>query len=265
VSVRLASTLIAVLVIAFAGATIALATRRGDPSCVAAGGGETGSETQLRYVDIGPRQITFTFGPSAESNRFGVPAFSLSRTTATPPPELDTGTHRLSIHFTGASGFNPDLTASYLGKSVLVPAASGPVREADITLNTGRNLAWDVVIAGDRCPAVSTNQYVWGKSPRAQVTLTFGQGAWITAEHPATYVGSPVLAPVLVTGMGFAPRSELTLSIAGSRVDNATADDAGRVEAGIFVPKLQPGVYELAVTDPAGHRAITTLVVTDEL
>jgi len=265
VSARLASTLVAVLVIAFAAATIALATRRDDRSCVATGGGETGSQAQLRYVDIGPRQITFTFGPSSESNVFGVPAFDLDRASATLPPELNTGTRRLSIHFAGASGFNPDLTPSYRGRSVLVPETAGPLREADVTLDSGRKLGWDVVVAGDDCPTVTTNQYVWGKSPRAQVTLTFGQTSWITAEHAATYVGSPVLAPVLVTGMGFAPRSEITLSIAGSRVDSATADDAGRVEAGIFVPKLQPGWYELAVTDSAGHRATTTLVVTDEL
>jgi hypothetical protein len=265
VNARFASTVVAVLVIAFAATTIALAMRRSDRSCVAAGGGEPGAQAQLRYVDIAPRQITFTFGPSSESNVFGVPAFDLDRANATVPPELDTGTRRLSIHFAGASGFNPDLTPSYRGKSVLVPQTRGPLREADVTLDSGRKLGWDIVVASDDCPTVTTNQYVWGKSPRAQVTLTFGQASWITAEHPATYVGSPVLAPILVTGMGFAPRSEISLNIAGARVDAATADDAGRVEASIFVPKLQPGLYELTVIDSAGHRATTTLVVTDEL
>ena len=54
---------------------------------------------------------------------------------------------------------------------------------------------------------------MWGKSPRTHVTLTFGQGAWITAEHAATYVGAPILSPVLVTGLGFVPRSQLTFRI----------------------------------------------------
>jgi len=259
--------LAAAVVVAVVAGTVALlafaATPRGT-ACGEIGGGEAGVEAQLRYVDVGAGQVTFTFGPSAVSDRFGVPRFRLARQSATPPPELDTGTHRLGVEFDGASGFNPDLTSSYLGKSVIVPANDGAVREVQITRDTGRVLSWDLVVSREECPTVTTNVYVWGKSPRAQVTFTFGQTAWITAEHPATYVGSPILAPVLVTGMGFVPRSEVTFRIAGAIVDSGTTDDTGRVETGIFVPKLRPGVYELAVSDASGRRATTQLVVTDE-
>ena len=242
--------LAAAVVVAVVAGTVALlafaATPRGT-ACGEIGGGEAGVEAQLRYVDVGAGQVTF-----------------LARQSATPPPELDTGTHRLGVEFDGASGFNPDLTSSYLGKSVIVPANDGAVREVQITRDTGRVLSWDLVVSREECPTVTTNVYVWGKSPRAQVTFTFGQTAWITAEHPATYVGSPILAPVLVTGMGFVPRSEVTFRIAGAIVDSGTTDDVGRVETGIFVPKLRPGVYELAVSDASGRRATTQLVVTDE-
>ena len=97
------------------------------------------------------------------------------------------------------------------------------------------------------------------------MTLTFSQRAWITAEHGATYVGAPILSPVLVTGLGFTPRSTVTVRIAGQEVDTAESDEGGRVEKGIFVPRLQPGFYELSVTDGTGRRATYRLMVTDEL
>ncbi len=207
--------LAAAVVVAVVAGTVALLGFAAAPrvtACGEVGGGEAGVEAQLRYVDVGAGQVTFTFGPSA----------------------------------------------------VFVPANDGAVREVQITRDTGRVLSWDLVVSREECPTVTTNVYVWGKSPRAQVTFTFGQTAWITAEHPATYVGSPILAPVLVTGMGFVPRSEVTFRIAGAIVDSGTTDDVDRVETGIFVPKLRPGVYELAVSDASGRRATTQLVVTDE-
>ena len=235
-------------------------------SCASVTGGVRGAEAQLRYVDVGERQVTFTFGPSSFSNDFGVPRFDVGPADgATPPPELATATRGLNVSFEGASGFNPDLSPSYMGSSVLVPETSGPLREAAVTNDTGRRLSWRLMVAGSVCPTVTTNTYVWGKSPRAQVTLTFSQRAWITAEHGATYVGSPILAPVLVTGLGFSPRSTVTLRIAGQLVDTGQSDEGGRVEKGIFVPKLPPGFYELSVTDGTGRSATYRLMVTDEL
>jgi len=234
-------------------------------TCAPVSGGDEGAEAQLRYVDVGARQITFTFGPTSFSDTFGVPRFEVGFVAATRPPELDTGTRRMDITFRGASGFNPDLTPSYRGASVIVPATSGPLREAASTQDSARLLSWRVMLERSECPTVTTNTYVWGKSPRAQVTLTFGQRAWITAEHAATYVGAPILSPVLVTGLGFAPRSTLTFRIDGQLVDTAESDDAGRCETGIFVPKLEPGIYELSVTDGSGRKATYRLVVTDEL
>jgi hypothetical protein len=262
----LVSTIATALIVLFTSVVLALAWRGGPSGCPTASGGETGVDAQLRYVDISERQVTFTFGPSAVSDSFGVPRFEIgTSTSATPPPELDTGTHRLAIAFTGASEFNPDLTPSYRGSSLLVPATPGVVREAVVTHDTGGQMSWAVVVNASTCPEVSTNTYVWGKSPRAQVTLTFSQGAWITAEHPATYVGGPILAPVLVAGRGFTPRAKIEVRVSGQLVESAEADGDGRVEVGIFVPKLQPGVYEISVSDTAGRRATSRLVVTDEL
>ena len=158
----------------------------------------------------------------------------------------------------------PDLSSSYQGATLLVPPGDGLVREAVVTGDSGREMSWAVVLGSARCPEVTTHAYVWGKSPRAQVTLTFAQRAWITAEHPATYVGSPILAPVLVTGLGFVPSSPLTVRLAGEVVTTADADDKGGVEASFFVPKRQPGVYELSVSDATGRRASRPLTITDE-
>lgn len=254
----------ALLIAAAAVAALAFAVSR-QIECDPIVGGGDGIAAQLRYVDIGDRQMTFTFGPSASSDVFGVPHFELALRNATPPPELDTGTKRLEIAFHGASGFNPDLTPSYRGSSLLVPPGSGILREADLTQDSAGLLSWRLMLERSACPTVTTNSYVWGKSPRAQVTITFGQQAWITAEHPATYVGAPILAPVLVVGRGFMPRSKLFLRLGDHDLDPADADDDGRIETSIFVPKILPGIYELSVTDASGRRATYRLLVTDEL
>src|SRR2546422_11098648 len=124
-----AATLIAAVALV---ALIALSGGR-HSSCASVDGGEEGAEAQLRYVDVGERQITFTFGPSSFSDSFGVPRFVVGSVAASRPPELDTGTQRLEIAVRGASGFNPDLTPSYRGASVSVPPTSRPLREAAIT------------------------------------------------------------------------------------------------------------------------------------
>jgi len=260
-----AMTLAAVVLIAAAAVATLVFTVSRQTNCDPIVGGADGVAAQLRYVDIGERQLTFTFGPSASSDVFGVPRFELAVGNATPPPELDTGTKRLDIAFHGASGFNPDLTPSYRGSSLLVPPGAGILREADLTQDSAGLLSWRLMLNGSACPAVTTNSYVWGKSPRAQVTLTFGQRAWITAEHPATYVGAPILAPVLVVGRGFVPRSKLSLRLGDHDLDPADADADGRIETSIFVPKILPGIYELSVTDDSGRRATYRLSVTDEL
>jgi hypothetical protein len=252
----LSAVLIAVtLVLAFSGRS----------ECGPIAGGADGVSVQLRYVDIGERQLTFTFGPSAASNAFGVPRFELAFQNTTPPPELDTGSRRLDVAFHGASGFNPDLTPSYRGSSLLVPSTPGVLREAAVTQDSAALLSWRLMLQRPECPTVTTNSYVWGKSPRVQVTITFGQRAWITAEHPATYVGAPILAPVFVAGRGFVPRSKLYLSLGEQDLDPAEADGEGRIETSIFIPKMLPGIYDLSVTDDSGRRATYRLRVTDEL
>jgi len=233
--------------------------------CGPIAGGVGGVSVQLRYVDIGDRQLTFTFGPSAASDVFGIPRFELAFENTTPPPELDTGTRRLELAFHGASGFNPDLTPSYRGSSLLVPPTSGVLREAAVTQDSAGLLSWRLMLQRSECPIVTTNSYVWGKSPRVQVSITFGQRAWITAEHPATYVGAPILAPVFVAGRGFVPRSKLYLRLGEQGIDQAKADDEGRIETSIFIPKMLPGIYDLSVTDDSGRRATYRLLVTDEL
>ena len=46
-------------------------------SCEAASGGQAGAQTQLRFVEATDTQVVLTFGASAASNDFGVPAFAL--------------------------------------------------------------------------------------------------------------------------------------------------------------------------------------------
>lgn len=104
-----------------------------------------------------------------------------------------------------------------------------------------------------------------GKSLRAQVTITFDRRAWITAEHPATYVGAPILAPVLVAGRGFVPRSKLSVRLGDQDLETVDSDDDGRVETSVFIPKMLPGIHELSVADGSGRRATYRLLVTDEL
>jgi len=254
----------ATLIVVFAAAAVIVASS-GHTECGPIAGGADGISVQLRYVDIGDRQLTFTFGPSAASDVFGVPRFELAFRSATMPPELDTGSRRLDVAFHGASGFNPDLTPSYRGSSLLVPSHPGVLREAAVTQDSAGLLSWRLMLQRPECPIVTTNSYVWGKSPRVQVTITFGQRAWITAEHPAAYVGAPILAPVFVAGRGFVPRSKLSLRLGDQDLDPSEADDEGRIETSIFVPKMLPGIYDLSVTDDSGRRATYRLQVTDEL
>jgi hypothetical protein len=252
------------LIAAAAVATLVFASSR-RAECDPIVGGADGIAAQLRYVDIGDRQLTFTFGPSATSDVFGIPRFELAYQNTTPPPELDTGSRRLDIAFHGASGFNPDLTPSYRGSSLLVPSSPGLLREAAVTQDSSALMSWRLMLQRAECATVTTNSYVWGKSPRAQVTITFGQRAWITAEHPATYVGAPILAPVFLAGRGFVPGSKLYLRLGEQELDPSEADGDGRIETSIFVPKMLPGIYDLSVTDDSGRRATYRLLVTDEL
>ena len=252
------------LVVVFIAGAVVIAFS-GHTECGPIAGGVDGVSVQLRYVDIGERQLTFTFGPSSVSDVFGIPRFELAFQSATPPPELDTGSRRLDVAFHGASGFNPDLTPSYRGSSLLIPSRPGVLREASVTQDSAALLSWRLMLQRSECPIVTTNSYVWGKSPRVQVTITFGQRAWITAEHPAAYVGAPILAPVFVAGRGFVPRSKLYLRLGDQDLDQSNADDEGRIETSIFIPKVLPGIYDLSATDDSGRRATYRLLVTDEL
>src|SRR2546423_2686970 len=254
----------AALVVVLAAVAVVFASS-GPAECGPIAGGADGVAVQLRYVDIGDRQLTFTFGPSSTSDVFGVPRFELAFHKTTPPPELDTGSRRLDVAFHGASGFNPDLTPSYRGSSLLVPSHPGVLREAAVTQDSAALLSWRLMLQRSECPTVTTNSCVWGKSPRVQVTIAFGQRAWITVEHPATYVGAPVLAPMFVAGRGFVRRSKLYVRLGDQDLDPAEADGEGRIETSMFVPKMLPGIYELSVTDDSGRRATYRLLVTDEL
>src|SRR2546429_8142519 len=91
------------------GIAVAITTRIGarTSTCPDLSGGEDSVEVQLRYIDVSPGQVTFTFGPTSFSDHFGVPHFTVAGPSLpgrTPQPELDTCTRRLSIGFDGASG-----------------------------------------------------------------------------------------------------------------------------------------------------------------
>lgn len=84
-------------------------------TCGAMTGGHAGAETQLRFVEASDTEIVLTFGASAQSNVFDVPAFELI------PLEGAGAARAYRLRVTGASTLNPDGTASYRGLRGLEP------------------------------------------------------------------------------------------------------------------------------------------------
>lgn len=216
-------------------------------------------ETQLRFVDLGDRQVTFTFGASSASDVFGVPPFSV-----TPVAGRDGSRFLFLVHFDRAGTMNPDGSASYNGPIAIAPADAGMVSGAVLARAEGRGHDWQVGVSTSTCPHIASKTYSYGKSPRAQVSITFATTTSVTFEHSSiSALGSPVGSPVLLSGMGFAPSDSVQVRIGTDVVWESRSNASGDVDTG-FVPPRPPGRYEIIVTDGHGHEASGRLLITDE-
>lgn len=218
-----------------------------------ASGGLADADVQLRFVDVNDGQVVFTFGPSPLSNRFGVPSYSVEPVTA------ETGLRELRVTFHGAALRYPDGTTSYDG-----PLRSGVegrnVLAVELAWGSERTTAWTVTPAGG-CPRVAAKTYVYGKSPRAQVALTFGGMSAFTLETTSDFLGAPQDTPVLASGIGYAPDATIVIAAAGEKLWDTTSDRDGNFDSGFNIGYPPPGVYTVSATDVGGHRGVTRLVV----
>jgi hypothetical protein len=199
--------------------------------CDGTSGGEAGAETQLRFVEASDTQIVLTFGASSASNDFDVPAFSL----------------------------NPDGTSSYTGTRTIEPGGR-TVRNISLVNEAARVMLFNIALERQACPHVASKTYVYGKSPRAQIVLTFGGASSLTLETVSDAVGgAPIGTPVQASGVGYAPSAKIRITIGGRAVWDTTANDDGSFDSGFWIPDREPGLYSVTATDGHGHKGTSTL------
>src|SRR5207249_2541527 len=158
-------------------------------TCGATHGGHPGAETQLRFVEATETEIVLTFGASSASNVFDVPAFELTPLEGAGSPRA----YRLKV--SGSSTLNPDGTASYRGLKGLEPGGR-TARAIDLIDESARVVTFTVALERDVCPFVAAKVYQYGKSPRAQIALTFGGASALTIETISDAVGgAPIGTP----------------------------------------------------------------------
>ncbi|MEO8633586.1 MAG: hypothetical protein ABI466_09500 [Chloroflexota bacterium] len=224
-------------------------------ACGATTGGLAGAETQLRFVEASDTQVVLTFGASSASNVFEVPPFELT------PLEGTSGRRAYRLRVSGTSTLNPDGTASYRGLKGLEPGGR-TVRGITLIDETTRVLTFTVLLERDVCPFVATRSYVYGKSPRSQIALTFGGASALTLETVSDVVGgAPIGTAVQASGAGYAPSSKITITIGGRRVWDTTANADGTFDSGFWIPEREPDLYTVTATDGHGHVGTTTLRV----
>lgn len=222
-------------------------------SCDAASGGHAGAETQLRFVEATDTQIVLTFGASAASNDFGVPAFALELIEGANAPR----SYRLRVN--GTSPRNPDGTSSYTGLKTIEPGGR-PVRSISFVDETAREMLFNIALERQACPHVESKTYVYGKSPRAQIVLTFGGASALTLETVSDAVGgAPMGTPVQASGVGYAPSAKIRITIGGRAVWDTIANPDGTFDPGFWIPQREPGPYTVTATDGHGHVGTTTL------
>lgn len=223
-------------------ALVALLSARAPYACPRFGDGKPGAQAQLVALDVSDERVAFTFGLSA-AGAFGVPEFDIA---VAPDPSS------LVVRFRGTSTRNPDGTPSYTGP-IALRSERGPVL---LLFDGERVMGW--LVPRVACPRVVVKTYTVGSTfPRALVVLAFGEAASITLEPPARATGGPVL----VSGVGFAPSSEVGIFVAGAETHRATANASGGLETILFVPALPPGRYLVLVTDVRGRNATATLTI----
>lgn len=224
-------------------------------SCEGTTGGHAGSETQLRFVEANDTQIVLTFGASAASNDFDVPAFELVPLEGSNAPR----SYRLRVN--GTSTRNPDGTSSYTGLKTIEPGGR-TVRNISFVDESARLMVFNLALERQACPYVASKTYVYGKSPRAQIVLTFGGASSLTLETISDAVGgAPIGTAVQASGIGYAPSAKIRITIGGRAVWDTTANADGTFDSGFWVPDREPGAYTVTATDGHGHVGTTTLRV----
>jgi len=222
-------------------------------SCAASSGGQPGVDAQLRFLDANDGQVIFTFGASPLSNTFGVPSYTIEQATG---PD---GLTALRIRFQGASMRYPDGTTSYNGP-LRIAVRGHDVLSVALSADVDRTSTWMVTPQGS-CPVVASKTYVYGKSPRAQLALTFGGSAAFTLESTSDYIGAPQDTPVQASGLGFAPASTIVIAAAGKQIWDTASNPDGTFDSGFNIGYLDPGIYEVTASDGHGHRGATRLTV----
>lgn len=224
-------------------------------SCDGARGGHAGAETQLRFLEATDNQIVLTFGPSAESNVFDVPAFTLEPLEGTSAPRA----YRLRVN--GASSVNPDGTPSYDGLKDLEPG-SRTVRALHFIDESRRTLSFTVLLEKATCPFVASRSYVFGKSPRAQIALTFNNtGSLMIETEGDDFGGAEVGTPIQASGMGYTPGSTVRISLGGQVLGTTVAEADGSFDTGLWTPDKEPDLYKVTADDGHGRIATATLRV----
>ena len=243
----------AVTVLLLLTACAPAATSTPPVSCGATSGGQAGAETQLRFVEANDTQIVLTFGASAASNDFGVPAFAIEPLEGSNAPR----SYRLRVD--GTSSLNPDGTSSYTGLKTLEPGGR-TVRNITFVDESARQMLFNIALERRTCPHVASKTYVYGKSPRAQIVLTFGGASSLTLETISDAVGgAPIGTAVQASGVGYAPSAKIRITIGGRAVWDTTANADGTFDSGFWIPDREPGPYTVTATDGHGHVGTTTL------
>lgn len=222
-------------------------------SCAGTNGGQAGAEAQLRFVEASDTQIVLTFGASSASNDFGVPAFALEPLEGSNAPR----SYRLRVN--GTSSLNPDGTTSYTGLRTIEPGGR-TVRNISLVEDTARRMVFTVALERQACPHVASKTYVYGKSPRAQIVLTFGGASSLTLETVSDAVGgAPIGTPVQASGAGYTPSAKIRITIGGRAVWDTTASEDGTFDSGFWIPEREPGLYTVTATDGRGRLGTTAL------
>ena len=244
---------VALSVLLLVTACAPVGTSRLPVSCDGTSGGQTGAETQLRFVEATDAQIVLTFGASSASNDFGVPAFTLELLEGSNAPR----SYRLRVN--GTSSLHPDGTSSYTGQRTIEPGGR-TVRNISFVNETARQVLFNIALERQACPHVASKTYVYGKSPRAQIVLTFGGASSLTIETISDAVGgAPIGTPVQASGVGYAPSAKIRITIGGRAVWDTTANEDGTFDSGFWIPDREPGLYTVTATDGHGHTGTSTL------
>jgi len=222
-------------------------------ACGESRGGRASAQTQLRFVEATDTQVVLTFGASSESNDFDVPAFTLE------PLDGTSAARSYRLRVSGTSTLNPDGTPSYSGLRAIEPGRR-TVRGITFVDESSRAMTFTIALERATCPFVASKTYTYGKSPRAQIVLTFNGAASFTLETVSDVVGgAPSGTPVQASGIGYAPGATVRIKLGGRQVWDTLANPDGTFDSGFWLPDREPGLYAVTATDGQGRTGTTTV------